>query len=70
MARSKQTQDTETAEQAYARLSAKVAAQLETLKQRLEQHAAAQKSDPKNWGLVGDMSSISRRLGECLGEEE
>lgn len=60
----------ETAASEYERLAAEVKGKMAALQARLDKHAAAQKADPKNWGLAGDMAYFSRHLGQLLGEEE
>ena len=60
----KTTRRTETADEAYSRISADIKAQIETLTVRLEMHRGSHKDRPADWGYVGDLGHVRELLGE------
>ena len=61
---------TRTAQTAYAENAAKIAAALDALQKRLEQHAQDfEAKGSKNWGYVGDLAHIAETLETLTSEE-
>ena len=61
---------TRTAQTAYAENAAKIAAALDALQKRLEQHASDFETEgSKNWGYVGDLAHIAATLETLTSEE-
>jgi hypothetical protein len=54
----------ETAADAYARLQDEVRATLAAIHGRLDRHAERQARKPLDWGFVGDLSDVRRKLRE------
>ena len=59
-----------TAAAEYATRRAEIAALIEDLGAMLAGHDAAQKSDPLNWGFVGDLDHVAELLRRAIGNEE
>ena len=53
-----------TADEKYTERLAKICEQLEQIKTNLESHVAKQSHDKTNWGYVGDLGAVSKKLAE------
>ena len=62
----KRTSKTETAPQAYSRLSAVIKAQIKDLEFRLQIHEGSHRDRPTNWGLVGDLGHVKEILANAI----
>jgi hypothetical protein len=57
---------TNDAQTEYAKRSSDVARLMDVLQMELDKHADAAKSDPKNWGRVGDLGKVRNDLIEMI----
>lgn len=56
----------ETAVEAYRRISAEIKAQIETLTVRLEMHRGSHEDRPADWGYVGDLGHLKEILANAI----
>ena len=55
------------ANRAYQAKKVAIHSLLVRLTEKLNAHAARQKTDPKNWGYVGDLGRIEELVTEAIG---
>lgn len=55
-----------TAAEMYAKRTADINRLLADIKANLRLHAKAQRADPKNWGLTGDLGKVRQDLVEVV----
>jgi len=62
MAKNKTTTQTEAATEAYRARVAEIEECMRRIKARLKAHHARQKTEPRNWGFVGDLGHVTELL--------